>query len=107
MPSQLEAMKQQQRSSRPQTRQPQQQRQPPAVSPKPKGTSQQIKVQVAKPQQSAPAPARQISIRSVNNEPAEGGPKAVHLQYNSPMGLYSRDNVDKTYQAQIQDGPEE
>ncbi|VDI24974.1 Hypothetical predicted protein [Mytilus galloprovincialis] len=64
MPSQLEAMKQQQRSSRPQTRQPQQQRQPPAVSPKPKGTSQQIKVQVAKPQQSAPAPARQISIRT-------------------------------------------
>ncbi|CAC5373290.1 LDB3 [Mytilus coruscus] len=64
MPSQLEAMKQQQRSSRPQTRQPQQQRQAPAVSPKPKGTSQQIKVQVAKPQQSAPAPARQISIRT-------------------------------------------
>lgn len=107
MPSQLEArqqqQQQQQRQSRGQTRQ---QRQPPAVSPKPtsKGTNQ-IKVAVAPPQQS---PARQISVRSVSNDASDGGngPQAVHLQYNSPMGLYSRDNINKTYEAQIGDSEE-
>lgn len=103
MPSQREAMQQQQRQSRGQSRQ---QRQPPAVSPKPtaKGTNQ-IKVAVAPPKQS---PARQISVRSVSNEAPDGGsgPQAVHLQYNSPMGLYSRDNINQTYQAQIGDSEE-
>ncbi|KAL8574265.1 hypothetical protein ACOMHN_063672 [Nucella lapillus] len=30
----------------------------------------------------------------------EDGPKVVHLQYNSPMGLYSRNNVQETYAGQ-------
>lgn len=28
------------------------------------------------------------------------GPKVVHLQYNSPMGLYSNDNVEETLRGQ-------
>lgn len=31
-----------------------------------------------------------------------GAPNIVHLQYNSPMGLYSRDNVMDTYVGQTQ-----
>lgn len=27
----------------------------------------------------------------------EDGPKVVHLQYNSPIGLYSKQNVKETY----------
>lgn len=97
MPSQLEARQQHQRAPRQQTRQ---KRQAPAVSPKPKSEAHQINVAPAKP-----APVRQISVRSVTNDATEDGPKAVHLQYNSPMGLYSSNNIDQTYQSQIQ--PEE
>ncbi|XP_033757604.1 extensin-like [Pecten maximus] len=69
---------------------------PPSVSPKP-----------TSPRPPAQAPAqRQISVRSVPNgaPPAGDGGDArvVHLQYNSPMGLYSGANIKDTYTGQTQ-----
>jgi len=71
------------------------QRCPPAVQPKPG----------VRPPQSPPQ--RQITVRSVPNgpPPVEDGPKIVHLQYNSPMGLYSRENIQDTYTGQTQGSP--
>ncbi|XP_056018824.1 uncharacterized protein LOC125672255 isoform X3 [Ostrea edulis] len=88
MPS-LREPEQQQTSKRP----------APAVSPKPSRSPQ--------PRKPAPSPQRQIVVRSVPNDeaqqeqPPQEGAKAVHLQYNSPMGLYSNQNIEDTYNAQI------
>ena len=37
-----------------------------------------------------------------NEPPPKEGPKVVHLQYNSPMGLYSSQNVEETLHGQTQ-----
>ncbi|OWF47196.1 PDZ and LIM domain protein 3 [Mizuhopecten yessoensis] len=68
---------------------------PPSVSPKP-----------TSPRPPAQAPVqRQIPIRSVPNGAPHGDAgdaKVVHLQYNSPMGLYSGANIKDTYTGQTQ-----
>lgn len=67
---------------------------PPSVSPKP-----------SSPRPPA-QPQRQISVRSVPNGAPYGGdggdPRVVHLQYNSPMGLYSGANIKDTFTGQTQ-----
>lgn len=94
----------------------------PAVSPKPK-------VQISTPTNSRPvensAPAagyRSVSpvvppkpsrsptyapyqqqLCATNDDDVSGqDPKVVHLQYNSPIGLYSKDNIRDTYVGQTQ-----
>ena len=62
------------------------------------------------PQQQAPRSASFTPVAAPAyspNQAAEGGegedgPKVVHLQYNSPMGLYSNENVQETYKGQTQ-----
>jgi len=49
----------------------------------------------AKEMLAAPAPAPVAPA-----SPTGDGPQVVHLQYNSPMGLYSQQNVQDTYQGQ-------
>nr|XP_022317991.1 integrator complex subunit 3 homolog isoform X3 [Crassostrea virginica] len=90
MPSVIQSSEQQQQSPR---------RPAPAVSPKPSRSPQ--------PRKPAASPQRQIVVRSVPNDqaqqeqPPQDGGQAVHLQYNSPMGLYSNQNIEDTYNAQI------
>lgn len=96
----------------------------PPVSPKPK-------VQISTPQQSSPRPVENSSpsagyrsvspavppkpsrsptyapyqqqICATNDDDIAGqDPKVVHLQYNSPIGLYSKDNIRDTYVGQTQ-----
>lgn len=50
---------------------------------------------------------RQVNVRSVANNnghepPADDGARVVHLQYNSPIGLYSSDNIHETFDGQVQ-----
>ena len=85
MPSQREAMQEQQ-SQRPK----------PPVSPKPARPQQQ-------PVRPTPVtPQKQIIVRSDPSDSVDPqeGPRAVHLQYNSPMGLYSNANVQDAYSVQ-------
>ncbi|XP_064619587.1 uncharacterized protein LOC135483011 isoform X2 [Lineus longissimus] len=50
-----------------------------------------------------PGPPQQHHQPHVNQpQPQHDGPKVVHLQYNSPIGLYSKQNVDETYTGQTQ-----
>ncbi|KAJ8318634.1 hypothetical protein KUTeg_003725 [Tegillarca granosa] len=81
-------------------------------SPKPKAPPKQPKPQVVKvaqqPQQPAAPAQSKITIRSVSNEALDAdktGPSVVHLQYNSPIGLYSDANVQNTFNAQTQGRP--
>lgn len=68
------------------------QRGPPNVSPKPTSPRPQSQ-------------GRQLSVRSVPNGVShadDGNARVVHLQYNSPMGLYSGANIKDTYTGQTQ-----
>ncbi|XP_064594573.1 uncharacterized protein LOC135461414 isoform X4 [Liolophura sinensis] len=74
---------------------------PPPTQPKPVQSRS-----VSKPQQAAPVRTAQPfnpaprTIPIVNQQGDAEGPRVVHLQYNSPMGLYSNENVQETLDGQ-------
>lgn len=50
-------------------------------------------ISASKPAPFVPAPPQQGGEQ-------KDGPQVVHLQYNSPMGLYSKENVQETFVGQ-------
>ncbi|KAL4240754.1 PDZ and LIM domain protein 3 [Mactra antiquata] len=71
----------------------------PSVPPKPNRSSVSPAYQSPSLQQLSPYANNDVSG---GGRGQEGAPNIVHLQYNSPMGLYSKDNVMDTYVGQTQ-----
>lgn len=74
---------------------------PSHVSKPARSVSPQKKAAAAAPPSSGEFKPTQTKVIDFSNQP-DDGPRVMHLQYNSPLDMYSKENVEETLQGQTQ-----